>query len=178
MNRQRSKTLAATLLVAGVLMVCGCAARSNPEGSSEQAEETTTADTVAAAIDAIAPDLIDHIDLVMNTSVGCPGADGTPQATVRAWQNMRYVWLATGTEPLAVADALIRAYEKDGWDPTPNQAEEAGAGRTVLLTKEGGADKAPGLSVSARSDTSLPAVIYLSSISACFDVGGVRDSSK
>ncbi|TFD17277.1 hypothetical protein E3T26_02420 [Cryobacterium sp. TMT1-21] len=179
MNRLRGRAIAATALIAGVLMVSGCAPDgSTPDATPKQAEEKTTTDTVDSAIATIDPDLIDHVDLVMNTSVGCPGADGTPQATVCAWQNMRYVWLVSGAEPVAAADALIKTYEKQGWNPTPNQAEEPDSGRTVLLTKKGDTDKAAGLSVSARPNTSIPAVLYLSSTSACFDVAGVRDRPR
>ncbi|WP_241994593.1 hypothetical protein [Cryobacterium sp. TMT2-10] len=179
MNRHRGRALAATALVAGVLLVSGCAADgSQPDATPKQAEETTTTSTVDAAIAAIDPGLIDHVDLLLNTSVGCVGAGDTPQATVRAWQNMRFVWLVKGTEPLAVADALIQTYEKDGWTTTPNQADEPDAGRTVLLTGKGVADTAPGLSVSARSNTSLPAVISLSSTSPCFDAADVSDRPR
>ena len=105
-NHHRDRVLAASALVAGVLMVSGCAASaSEPGATPKQIEETTTTVTVDAAIAAIDPDLIDHVDPVMNTSVGCLASVGNPSATERAWRNMRYVWLVNGTEPLAVADA-------------------------------------------------------------------------
>ena len=55
----------------------------------KQVEETTTPSTVDEASVAIDPTQIDHVDQVMNAAVGCLGADGNPQATLRAWKNMR-----------------------------------------------------------------------------------------
>ena len=55
----------------------------------KQVEETTTTSTVDEASVAIDPTQIDHVDQVMNAAVGCLGADGNPQATLRTWKNMR-----------------------------------------------------------------------------------------
>lgn len=177
LNRHRNRVLASTALVAGVLMVSGCAASAaEPSATPKRAEETTTTETVDAAIAAIDPDLIDHVDPVMNTSVGCLGGDGNPSATERAWRNMRYVWLVSGTEAPAVAAALIQTYEENGWNAPPNQAEEPDDSRSVLLTRED--DAGFELGVSTPANTSRSAVIYLSSTSPCFDEAGIRDSQR
>ena len=73
LNRHRSTALAGAALVASVLMVSGCASGSSgaPAATPRQAEEITTSSAVDAPIAAIDPSLIDHVDLVMNASVGC-----------------------------------------------------------------------------------------------------------
>ena len=65
---------------------------------------------------------------------------------MRAWQNMRYVWLINGTEPLEALDALVKTNEKDS--------------RTTAAT---------GLQITAGADPAVPPVLYLSSTRACFD---------
>ncbi|TFC33829.1 hypothetical protein [Cryobacterium sp. TMT2-14] len=165
-------------MVAGVLMVSGCAGGSDAQGvTPKHVEETTTTSTVDEAIAAIDQSLIDHVDQVMNAAVGCLGADGNPQATLHAWQNMRYVWLNNGTEPLAMADTLIKTKEKAGWTKTvPGNeitGEETGAARTMTRVSAGGSNDAPGLSISTGSNTAVPPVIYLSSTSTCFEGGAL-----
>ncbi|TFD06103.1 hypothetical protein E3T25_03225 [Cryobacterium sandaracinum] len=173
MNRHGGTALAGAALVAGVLMVSGCADDSEAQGvTPKRAEETTTTSMVDAAIAAIEPSLIDHVDLV-NASVGCLGADGSPQASVHAWQNMRYVWLISGSEPLDVADALVQTNEKAGWT-TPVMGNETGekpggVARTVVLVPAGDTGNAPALRISIGSNPALPPVLYLSSTSPCFD---------
>ena len=165
-------------MVAGVLMVSGCASGCDAQGvTPKHVEETTTTSTVDAAIATIDPTLIDHVDQVINALVGCLGADGNPQATLHAWRNMRYVWLNNGTEPLAMADALIKTKEKAGWTKTvPGNeitGEETGAARTMTRVPAGDSNDAPGLSISTGSNTALPPVIYLSSTSTCFESGAL-----
>ena len=165
-------------MVAGVLMVSGCAGGSDAQGvTPKHVEETTTTSTVDAAIAAIDPTLIDHVDQVMNAVVGCLGTDGKPQATLRAWQNMRFVWLIDGTEPLAVADALVQKQEKAGWTTsgTGNEitGEETGAARTMTHVPAGDSNDTPGLSISTGSNTTVPPVVYLSSTSTCFETGAL-----
>ena len=173
-NRYRGRALAGAALIAGVLMVSGCAGDSEaPGGTPKRAEETTTTRTVDAAIAAMDPSLIDHVDRVMNSLVGCLGPDGSPQPAMSAWQNMRYVWLNNGTESVAVADALVTKKEEAGWTTaaTGNDipSAESGGARTVTLIPAGDSDDAPGLRISTGSNTAVPPVIYLSSTSTCFD---------
>ena len=147
MNLHTGRLLAATALLVGTLLLSGCAGgRAQPQATPKQAEETSTTSTVDAVIAAIDPALIDHVDRVMNASVDCLGADGTPQASMRAWQNMRYVWLVKGTEPLDVVDALVKTNEKDGW--------------TTASTD---------LQITAGANPAVPSVLYLSSTSTCFN---------
>ena len=75
---------------------------------------------------------------------GCAG--GSPQASMRAWQNMRYVWLVKGTEPLDVVDALVKMNEKDSWTTAATDPH-----------------------ITAGADPAVPPVLYLSSTSTCFD---------
>ncbi|WP_146068078.1 hypothetical protein [Cryobacterium sp. M96] len=161
-----------------MLIVSGCAAGSESQSvTPKQVEETTTTSTVDAAIAAIDPTLIDHVDQVMNAVVGCLGTDGKPLATLRAWQNMRYVWLIDGTEPLAVANALVKNKEKAGWTTsgTGNEitGEETGAARTMTRVPAGDSNDTPGLSISTGSNTAVPPVIYLSSTSICLEGGAL-----
>ena len=146
MKSHTGRAVAATALLTGTLLLSGCSGGGQPQATPKQAEETSTTRTVDAAIAAIDPALIDHVDRVLNASVDCLGADGTPQASMRAWQNMRYVWLVKGTEPLDIVDALVKTNEKDGW--------------TTAATD---------LQITAGANPAVPPVLYLSSTSTCFD---------
>ena len=159
-------------------MMSGCAGGSDAQSvTPKQVEETTTTSTVDEASVTIDPTQIDHVDQVMNVTVGCLGADGNPQATLRAWQNMRYVWLNNGTEPLAVADALVKTKENGGWTTTvPGNeitGEATGSARTMTRVPAGDSNDAPGLSISTGSNTAVPPVISLSSTSTCFEGGAL-----
>ena len=146
MKSHTGRAVAATALLTGTLLLSGCSGGGQPQATPKQAEETSTTRTVDAAIAAIDPALIDHVDRVLNASVDCLGADGTPQASMRAWQNMRYVWLVKGTEPLDIVDALVKTNEKDGW--------------TTAATD---------LQITAGANPAVPPVLYLSSTSTCFN---------
>lgn len=172
MKRASRGWVAVIALCGGTMFLTGCGEGGNTVSGMTLAEaeaESTTTEIVDAVIASVDPASVERVDDVTNESLSCRGTDIDPDGSVRAWENLRYVWLREGLDKFETLDALVTAAVDDGWELAREPDASDDEGRWVQLRQASGDREGYGLRFTSGAEDDGQNVVYVASDSPCFE---------